>query len=70
MDTFEEVLRQHFQNVKGVVYNNMFFVLCFVFEFRGGIERMLVIMHSLPNGEQCGGPGFSPFEIHVFFYFT
>ena len=23
-------------------------------------------MHSPPNGEQCGGPGFYPFEIHVF----
>ena len=35
MDTCEEVLQHHFQNFKGVVYNNMFFVLCFVFEFRG-----------------------------------
>ena len=32
----------------------------------GGIECILVIMHSSPNGEQCGGPGFYPFEIHVF----
>ena len=32
----------------------------------GGIECILVIMHSFPNGEQCGGPGFYPFEIHVF----
>ena len=31
MDTFEGVLQIHFQNFKGVVYNNMFFVLCFVF---------------------------------------
>ena len=32
----------------------------------GGIECILVIMHSFPNGEQCGGPGFFPFDIHVF----
>ena len=23
-------------------------------------------LDSLPNVEQCGGPGLSPFEIHVF----
>ena len=66
MDIFEEVLQHHFQNFKSVVYNNMFFVLCFVFYSGGGIECILVKMHSFPNGEHCGGPGFYPFEIHVF----
>ena len=70
MDTSEEVLQHHYQNFKGVVYNNMFLSYVLFLNSEGGIECILVIMHSFPNGEQCGGPGFYPFEIHVFVYIT
>ena len=55
------------ESIKKLLYINIC-VLSYVLFLNsgGGTECILVIMHSFPNGEQCGGPVFSPFEIHVF----
>ena len=66
MDTFEEVLQHHFRISKVLCIIICFLSNVLFLNSGGGIECILVIMHSFPNGEQCGGPGFYPFEIHVF----
>ena len=49
-------------------------IICFLsyvlfLNSRGGTECILVIMHSFPNGEQCGGPGFLPLKYMFFLYY-
>ena len=69
MDTYEEVL-QYFRISKVLCITICFLSSVLFLNSGGGIECILVIMHSFPNGEQCGGPGFYPFEIHVFSILT